>query len=45
MLFIVGGAAVNHEGSRSLGADGFACDGVRVVSLVEKLLKQSKGYI
>ena len=45
VLFIVGGAAVNHEVSRSVGADGYARDAVRAVSLVEKLFKQSKGYI
>ena len=45
VLFIVGGAAVNHEVSRSVGADGYARDAVRAVSLVEKILKQSKGSI
>ncbi|MBW2646079.1 MAG: cobalamin-dependent protein [Deltaproteobacteria bacterium] len=45
VLFIVGGAAVNHEVSRSVGANGFARDAVRAVLLVEKLLKQSKDYI
>jgi MtaA/CmuA family methyltransferase len=40
VLFIVGGATVNHEVSRSVGAHGYARDAVRAVSLVEKLLKQ-----
>ena len=44
VLFIVGGAAVNHEVSRSVGADGYARDAVRAVSLVERLLKQSKRF-
>jgi methanogenic corrinoid protein MtbC1 len=43
VFFIVGGAAVNHDVSRSVGADGYARDAVKAVSLVEKLLKQSKG--
>lgn len=42
VLFIVGGAAVNNEVARSIGADGYARDAVRAVGLVEKLLKQSR---
>jgi len=43
VLFIVGGAAVNNEVSRSICADGYARDAVRAVRLVEKLLRQPKG--
>ncbi|MDY7034213.1 MAG: uroporphyrinogen decarboxylase family protein [Thermodesulfobacteriota bacterium] len=42
VLFVVGGAAVNNEVARSIGADGYARDAVRAVGLVEKLLKQSR---
>ena len=42
VLFVVGGAAVNHEVSRSLGADGYARDAVRAVGMIEKLLQQSE---
>ncbi|MCK5098737.1 MAG: cobalamin-dependent protein, partial [Desulfobacteraceae bacterium] len=45
VFFIVGGAAVNSEISRSIGADGYAADAVRAVGLVEKLLKQTRSSI
>lgn len=42
VFFIVGGAAVNNEVSRSIGADGYARDAVKAVRLVGKLLRQPK---
>jgi len=41
-LFIVGGAAVNEEIARSIGANGYARDAIRAVSLIQKILKQRK---
>ena len=40
-FIIIGGAAVNNEVARSIGADGYAHDAVRAVNLVKKLLQQS----
>lgn len=43
VLFIVGGAAVNNEVSRSICANGYARDAVGTVRLVESLLRQPIG--
>lgn len=40
---IIGGAAVSDSIAHSLGADGYARDAIRAVSLVKKLLHESKG--
>jgi methanogenic corrinoid protein MtbC1 len=42
VIFIIGGAAVNSEFARSIGAHGYARDAIGAVSLVRKLLRQSK---
>ena len=39
VLFIVGGAAVNNEVARSIGADGYARDAIKAIAMAERLLR------